>query len=318
MPHLPSFNHERLKKDGRYLAWRTLLERCPSLSPGWHIEDDRVCVGETKDQDLGLLTELAKSLLPWRKGPWSLGGVEVDSEWQGGMKWRRVQPHIDLVNQKVLDVGAGNGYFGWRMLAAGAKSVTACDPTALFVVQHQLIQQLAGAPEHQMWACRIEELPLTETDFDVVFSMGVLSHRRYQQGDHRAHLGHLYRRLRPGGQCVLETLIVPDEACETMPNHDRILQPQSRYARMKNVYALPSQQTLSQWLANTGFVDIALVDVAPTTVEEQRATEWMPYQSLVDGLSETDQTQTIEGYPAPIRAIAIGYKPPHRSDGQKL
>ena len=309
MPHLASFNHERLKKDGRYKAWQALLERCPPINPTWHINHDRVCVGEPNDHYSAVLTELAQSLMPWRKGPWSLGGVLVDSEWQGGMKWCRVQPHISLADRRVLDVGAGNGYFGWRMLAAGAKSVTACDPTALFVVQHQLIQQLAGAPEHQMWACRIEELPLTEADFDIVFSMGVLSHRRYQRGDHRAHLGHLYRRLRPGGQCVLETLIVPDEACETARNGDRVLKPQDRYARMKNVYALPSQETLTRWLANIGFVDVVLVDVTPTTSKEQRATAWMPYQSLVDGLSSKDQTQTIEGYPAPTRATVIAQKP---------
>ena len=303
-----SFNEARLKKDGRYPDWTRLLQSLPTLAPQWQVVDGVVHVGEASahpDQ----ITSILEALIPWRKGPWCVAGVPVDSEWRSDWKWNRINQHVDLSHRRVLDVGAGNGYFGWRMLDAGAQSVTACDPTALFVMQHQLISQLAGEARHTMWACRLEELPLTLDDFDVVFSMGVLSHRRYVEAHHMAHLGLLYRKLLPGGDLVLETLVVPEEATAQQSNGDRVLIPDERYARMKNVYALPSMDTLACWLTRVGFAEIECIDLTPTTQEEQRATPWMPYQSLVDGLSAEDPTQTIEGYPAPMRAMVIAKRP---------
>jgi tRNA (mo5U34)-methyltransferase len=47
------------------------------------------------------------------------------------------------------------------------------------------------------------------------------------------------------------------------------------------------------------------VDVAATSLEEQRATEWMDSQSLADFLDPNNQTKTIEGYPAPLRAVLV-------------
>lgn len=304
MVSLASFNEARLKKDGRYQDWTRLLQSLPTLAPQWQVVDGVVHVGEVS-ADPDPITSILEALIPWRKGPWCVAGVPVDSEWRSDWKWNRIHKHVDLSHRRVLDVGAGNGYFGWRMLEAGARSVTACDPTALFVMQHQLISQLAGEARHTMRACRLEELPLTLDDFDVVFSMGVLSHRRYFEAHHMAHLGLLYRKLFRGGDLVLETLVVPKEATEQQPNGDRVLIPDDRYARMKNVYALPSMDTLACWLTRAGFAEIKCLDLTPTTQEEQRATPWMPYQSLVDGLSAKDPTQTIEGYPAPTRAMVI-------------
>lgn len=308
MPSLARFNEARLKTDGRYKDWLQLLETLPPVDPHWQVVDGVVHVGQPT-QDLEQLSNILEALIPWRKGPWSVAGVAIDSEWRSDWKWDRMPPCLDLVGRRVLDVGAGNGYFGWRMLDAGAASVTACDPTALFVMQHQLLARLAGEPRHAMWACRLEELPLTLEGFDVVFSMGVLSHRRYIEAHHIAHLGLLYRRLLPGGDLVLETLVVPQEATERQANGDRVLIPKARYARMKNVYALPSIETLVRWLERIGFAEIECVDLTPTSQKEQRATPWMPYQSLVDGLSIEDPTQTIEGYPPPTRAMVMAKRP---------
>jgi tRNA (mo5U34)-methyltransferase len=49
--------------------------------------------------------------------------------------------------------------------------------------------------------------------------------------------------------------------------------------------------------------DIRLIDVSATTVEEQRSTPWMHFESLADFLDPTDHRRTAEGYPAPCRAI---------------
>ena len=42
--------------------------------------------------------------------------VKLESEWQGDLKWQRINKNIKpLVNKNVLDVGSGNGYFTLRM-----------------------------------------------------------------------------------------------------------------------------------------------------------------------------------------------------------
>ncbi len=304
MPELSLFNDAQLKKDGRYSSWMAALSALPSVEPGWMIDDGVVCAGKPAD-DFDLFEKTLKGLMPWRKGPWCLAGVKIDSEWRSDFKWARIKPHLELDNRHILDVGAGNGYFGWQLLAAGARSVTACDPTTLFVMQHQLISKLARDDRHALWAARLEDLPHSLGPFDLVLSMGVLSHRRYLEGHHIAHLGFLYRKLIPGGDLLLETLVVPPEFASRLANGDEVLIPKERYARMRNVYALPTIDTLVSWLAEVGFADIRVADVTATTTEEQRSTAWMPHQSLIDGLSSDDGTLTIEGYPRPMRAIVL-------------
>lgn len=121
--------------------------------------------------------------------------------------------------------------------------------------------------------------------------MGVLYHRRSPID----HLLALHGALRPGGQLLLETLVVDNE--------DKILVPAGRYAKMRNVWFLPSPDLLAVWLRRAGFRDVATVDVTATTVEEQRQTSWMQFESLADFLDPADNSLTCEGYPAPKRAI---------------
>ena len=50
----------------------------------------------------------------------------------------------------------------------------------------------------------IEHMPTKMAAFDTVFSMGILYHRRSPMD----HLRELRELLRPGGQLVLETLVI--------------------------------------------------------------------------------------------------------------
>lgn len=84
-----------------------------------------------------------------------------------------------------------------------------------------------------------------------------------------------------------------------------VLVPKGRYAKMRNVWFIPTPKTLLNWLQRAGFTHVRLIDVAITTFEEQRATEWMHFESLADYLDPVDQHLTIEGYPAPRRAIVV-------------
>jgi len=128
--------------------------------------------------------------------------------------------------------------------------------------------------------------------------MGVLYHRRSPFD----HLKELKGALRPGGELVLETLVVPGEA-------HRVLVPDDRYARMRNVWFLPSAPELVRWLVRAGFKNVRTVDINQTSIKEQRATPWMTYQSLQDFLDPSDLNRTVEGYPAPTRAILVANKP---------
>ena len=233
---------------------------------------------------------------PWRKGPLVLGGQLIDSEWRSDWKWDRVSPHVDLEGQRILDIGCGNGYFGWRMLGAGAKLVVGVDPTLLFVMQHLACRHFSGDLPTCVLPLGVEDLPDVPVGLDTVFSMGVLYHRR----DPLHHLRRIRSLLREkGGTLVLETLVLSERGAE------RILVPEGRYARMRNVWAVPGVERLLAWVGRAGFRTCEVVDETPTTTSEQRSTPWMRFESLEQALDPEDSSRTIEGWPAPVRAIVI-------------
>ena len=245
---------------------------------------------------------LLKQLMPWRKGPFQIGddasGIKINTEWHSDWKWDRVAPHLSpLKGRRVLDVGGGSGYHGWRMAGAGAETVIIVDPSCLFYHQFMAIRHFVGQADayrtHYI-PVPLEALPEHSQLFDTVFSMGVLYHRQSPF----EHLQQLRGQLVKGGELVLETLVIDGDA-------NTVLVPHDRYAQMNNVYFLPSVDALIGWLEKVGFTNVHCVDVDVTSVEEQRATEWMTYQSLSDFLDPNDYTKTIEGYPAPKRATII-------------
>jgi tRNA (mo5U34)-methyltransferase len=129
---------------------------------------------------------------------------------------------------------------------------------------------------------------------DSVFSMGVLYHRKSPID----HLLELKALLRPGGELVLETLVVEGD-------EQTVLVPQGRYAQMRNIWFLPSSSALALWLCKCGFKNVRIVDEVVTSLGEQRTTHWMEFHSLKDFLDPNDKHNTLEGHPAPRRAILI-------------
>lgn len=251
--------------------------------------------GGTPEQ-AGSIRELLQGLKPWRKGPYDLHGVYIDTEWRSDWKWDRLADHIQpLAGRRVLDVGCGNGYHCWRMAGAGAGLVVGIDPTQLFLAQFLAVRRLVGGawPVHLL-PLGIEDVPAGLKAFDTVFSMGVFYHRRSPMD----HLIALRDTLRPGGELVLETLVIDG-------GPGQVLVPPGRYAKMRNVWFLPSVPELSAWLARCGFKDVRCVDVTVTSTDEQRATEWMDFESLADYLDPGDPALTVEGHPAPRRAVLL-------------
>ena len=246
-------------------------------------------------EDLVKVEKLLMQLRPWRKGPFSINELYIDSEWRSDMKWDRIKSAIgDLHGQRVLDIGSGNGYFGWRMIAANAKQVIGVDPTPLYCMQHLAIQHFLQDDRNWVLPLRVEEIP-KNPKFDTVFSMGVIYHRN----DPQDHVRQIFDLTQPGGRAVIESIV-------TMQGTS--IFPEDRYARMRNIGCIPDQRTLMDWCLEAGFRDVKLIDVSKTTSAEQRSTKWMVFESLKEALDPTDSTKTVEGYPAPIRAAILAYK----------
>lgn len=288
--------HRRLRhhSHGDLPRWRAILENLPSVETCAELDRAAPRLGRATDES-DVLREQLMGLHPWRKGPLQLAGVRIETEWRSDWKWARVAPHIDLRGHRVLDIGSGNGYFGLRMLGAGARLVIGIDPTLLFVIQYLACRHFSGDIGNYVLPLGVEELPDGPAGLDTVFSMGVLYHRR----NPAKHLERMFSLLKDGGTMVLETLVLPKDG------EENLLIPEGRYARMRNVWAIPGTRRLLQWVEQAGFSEPNLLDVTRTTTREQRPTPWMTFESLEQALDPSDPSRTVEGLPAPVRAIVI-------------
>lgn len=297
---LPALAEQALspEKHGKFPEWRQALKDLPSL-PAVHVDCEAAAIKVETGPDLAQTAWIERQLrrfMPWRKGPFNIHGVMIDSEWRSDWKWDRLKDHIQpLKNRLVLDVGCGNGYHCWRIAGAGARAALGIDPTPLYVMQYLAVQHFACSPKVFVLPVALESLPSDLHAFDTVFSMGVLYHRRSPID----HLLELRNCLKPGGELVLETLVVDGAEGVT-------LMPEDRYACMRNVWFIPSCATLEGWLRRCGFRDIRLIDLAVTSTGEQRVTSWSGNASLRDFLDPADPGRTVEGYAAPKRAIFLG------------
>ncbi len=300
LERLPKMVSDKLhpSQHGDLTRWLAALDNLPvKANNPIDFNSTAIRIGSASDYDKerrNRLESALRELHPWRKGPFDLHGIQIDTEWRSDWKWERLRKEIQpLKNRVVLDIGCGNGYHCWRMLGEGAKRVIGIDPTLLSVMQFHAVKKLAGNNlPIDLLPLGIEALPAKLETFDSVFSMGVFYHRR-------SPIDHLYELadcLRPGGELILETLVIEGEKGEA-------LLPEGRYAKMRNVWFIPSCATLENWLKRCGYKDIKLIDVSPTTTEEQRSTDWMNFHSLGNFLDPENQNLTCEGHPAPIRAI---------------
>ena len=296
------------RQHGKTEEWQEILSNLPEISASeLELNADKIQIGSAQDCNESQKKSLAKHLKklhPWRKGPYDLFGTHIDTEWRSDWKWQRIQPHISsLKNRSVLDVGCGNGYHMWRMLGEGARLVIGADPSQFFMVQFHLLKHYASTFNKQLplhiLPFKGEELPAFTQEykgkgFDTVFSMGVLYHRMSPID----HLRELKSFIRKDGELVLETLIIESEEVN-------VLIPEDRYAKMRNVWFIPTPDLLVRMLGRAGFKNISVVDINQTNIEEQRRTKWMEFESLEDFLDPDDHNKTIEGYPAPKRVVVI-------------
>ncbi len=308
--HLPALFEKGLnpQRYGDLPSWQAVLEQLPPVKTEHCDFSDLVTIGQSDDCDQQTkenIEKLLRQLIPWRKGPYSVHGSFINTEWRSDWKWQRLAPHIhSLKDRLVLDVGCGNGYHCWRMLEAGAKQVIGIDPSPSFVMQFYAIKHFSGNKPIDVLPLALEEVPEFLPVFDTVFSMGVLYHRPSPMD----HLRQLKSLLRKKGQLVLETLVIRDDP-SIDPQLSQVLVPKKRYAMMNNVWFIPSPNTLCAWLEKCGFTNVRVVDINTTSTEEQGVTDWMQYHSLADFLDPNDDSLTAEGYPRPIRAVVLAEAP---------
>jgi tRNA (mo5U34)-methyltransferase len=290
---------QRWSKDTKARAHEAALTRLPQIKPRrLDLDGDRVGIGTGEvltPNQAGNLLDAMEALIPWRKGPFKIFGRELDTEWASNLKWDRLKDHIQPLNdRRILDIGSSSGYYLWRMVSQRPRLALGIEPYLTYFAQYLLLQHFIRRPEVVCLPLKLEQLPDIRASFDTIFCMGILYHTR----DPLSMLARMHRLLASGGELVLETLVI-----EGPPDH--ALCPQGRYAKMANVWFIPSVQIITYWLKRCGFGEIRCIDTTTTTAAEQRRTRWMPFESLGDFLDPGDLTRTIEGHPAPLRAILL-------------
>ncbi|PAF44878.1 tRNA 5-methoxyuridine(34)/uridine 5-oxyacetic acid(34) synthase CmoB [Helicobacter sp. 11S02596-1] len=236
-----------------------------------------------------LIEEIALLLRPWRKGPFYIGELFIDTEWKSFIKWQLLAPFVDLAGKDVADIGCNNGYYLFEMAKHSPKSLVGFDPSGLYKTQFDFINLFLKQPiTYELLG--IQHLRDYQKRFDVIFCLGVLYHR----SDPIVALKSLFMGLNDGGELILDTLII-DSTLEIA------LCPRLSYAKMPNVYFIPSVPTLKGWCDRVGFAEVEVLAISETSTNEQRKTEWIQGLSLESFLDPSDISKTIEGYPAPKR-----------------
>lgn len=282
---------------GNFLKFKKILESLPDFIPSViDLESRAITVGNKSDltqQEYCLLMDRLEQLCPWRKGPFDLFGIQIDSEWQSWMKWERLVHYIgSLKGRRILDIGSSNGYYMFKMAAQNPLMVLGLEPQSTFYFQYLAIQKFLRQENVFCLPVAHDQLPKMDKYFDIVFCMGVLYHRKSPL----QMLKDICDSMRPGGKLILENLVLGSTS-------NLCLFPKDRYAKMRNIFFIPDLLAMESWLLRAGFTNIKCVDITKTSFEEQRKTRWIQTETLKDFLDPTDPDKTVEGYPAPVRAI---------------
>ncbi len=290
-------NIEEVKKERqKWLSWKNIAPLREALKnlPNVKVEniklDDVIEIeGKISKEDLLSLKEIALLMRPWRKGPFKIFDIFIDSEWRSYIKYNLLKPYFNLENKSVADIGCNNGYYMFRMLKENPKEIVGFDPSALFKTQFDFINSFIKS-DIVFEMLGVEHLPFYEKKFDTIFCLGVLYHR----SDPVSTLKALKKGLNPNGELFLDTFFIES-------NEEIALIPRGRYSKIPNIYFIPSIKALSNWCERAGFKDFIVLEKRVTDTKEQRKTDWIYGESLDNFLDPNDSSKTIEGYPAPRR-----------------
>ncbi len=292
------------KERQKWLSWKNIaplqeaVASLPTLKVSKVSLDDTISIefdSITKEQEERIY-KVAKRIIPWRKGPFGISKTFIDSEWQSFIKYNLLEPHFDLRDKVVGDIGCNNGYYLFRMLSHQPKKLIGFDPSAITYSQFQFIDHFIKS-DIVYELLGVEHVEFYEHRFDVLFCLGVLYHR----SDPIAMLKSLFRGLNEGGELILDTFMIDGD-------EEMALTPKGRYSKIPNIYFIPTINALKNWCYRAGFDEVQILATMKTDHQEQRATEWVFEQSLRDFLDPNDENKTIEGYPAPKRVYIKAIK----------
>lgn len=237
------------------------------------------------------LDQALRAFMPWKKGPFHICGHDIDAEWRSDWKWDRLLPGVrSLAGEVVADIGCNNGYYMYRMLAAGARNVVGFEPMARHALNFELMQTLYPTPQIAFELLGVEHIDLFPATFDSIFCLGIL----YHHTDPVGLLRKMAKALKYRGRLFID--------CQGIPGEESLaLTPSGRYAGAGGVWFLPTRSCLENWIRRAGYTRIQWLHAAPLAVSEQRRTDWAPVKSLAEFLDPENPQKTIEGYPAPER-----------------
>ena len=277
------------------LVYRKLLESVGHLRAG-HLDfaGDVVRIGKAEELESGELAKVEKvlrSLMPWRKGPFSIFDIDVEAEWRSNRKWRRVLPALpDLEGKIIADIGASNGYYMFRMAQHNPALVLGFEPYLHHYFTFQLLNGFAGTDNLRMEPLGVEQISLFEKSFDIIFLMGIIYHRSSPVDMLRV----LKKAMKPGSTLIVESQAIPGKESVA-------LFPEKRYAKVPGTYFVPTSTCLRNWLTRVGFQEVKIFFEHGMNSSEQRRTDWMTFESYSDFIDPDNPELTVEGYPAPIR-----------------
>ncbi|EAK0343557.1 tRNA 5-methoxyuridine(34)/uridine 5-oxyacetic acid(34) synthase CmoB [Campylobacter jejuni] len=251
--------------------------------------DDSVNLSTNSQAKDEILT-ITKKLKPWRKGPFKIDDLFIDTEWQSFIKFNILKPFMGEISQKyIADIGCNNGYYMFKMLEFNPAKLIGFDPSIKYRLQFELINALAKTPiKYELLG--VEDLPSYGLKFDVIFCLGVIYHR----SDPIKMLKDLKAGLNKNGVIFLDTMYIEDE-------REIAFVPNKTYSKIPNIYFVPSISALKNWCERAGFKEFEVLATKKTDENEQRKTEWIDSFSLENFLDPKDKNLTIEGYEAPKR-----------------
>ena len=258
--------------------------------------DDVVTIGTAEDltsDEFLLVSDSMQNLMPWRKGPFSIFGVDIDAEWRSEKKWNRMVPQLpDLQGKVIADIGCNNGYYMFRMAEYNPGFVLGFEPYVHHYYTFQTLNTFANQSNLKVELLGIEHLPFFPDSFDVIFCLGILYHRHSPI----VSLQDMHNSLNKGGTLIIES--------QAIPGDDPIaLFPEKTYAKVPGTWFVPTASCLNNWLQRTDFREITLFCQHSMSPLEQRRTKWMTFESYEDFIDKQNPALTIEGYPAPHRVF---------------
>ena len=264
---------------------------------------DTVVIGSPEDlssDEHTLVHSTLRTFMPWRKGPFSVFGIDIDAEWRSERKWNRLMEEMpDLSGKVIADVGCNNGYYMFRSAHYRPRFVLGFEPYIQHYFTFRTLNGFAGLENLAVDLLGVEDIHLFPDCFDVIFLLGIIYHRPSPVDT----LRNIYTALKPGGTVLVESQAIPGD-------EPICLFPEKTYAKVPGSWFIPTGPCLVNWLKRTGFSDVRLFCSHPMSSDEQRKTDWMIFESYEDFIDKEHSTLTIEKYPAPWRVFIKAVKEP--------